>query len=617
MTDKILNSRDIDFLLYEFLNTELLLNRQHYAGHSRALFDATLHSVKEVADKYFANHYAKADTHEPVYDGRHVRHVRETKEAWDAVVQLGILNVQQDFDEGGMQLPAIIGLAANLYLSAANIATCSYFLLTAATANLIRCLGSEDQKTLFLPSLIKGECSGTVDLAEAGQWATAAEIKISATLQDDGSYRVKGSKALVTNGDHCLTDNILHMVLASVPGAPEGADGISLFIVPKVLLNNDGSLGEPNEVFLEDLLPKMGCRNSTSTVLNFGINEGAVAYLVGKPYRGLHYASQLMSDSSIRVASGSAALACQGYLYSLSYARKCSFPQLLRPKSSLSKPALMIDSIDVRRRLLTQKSYSEGALALCLYASSLKEDEKTADTECERQRAVVLLDLLTPVVVSWSSKYGYLANDIAIQLFDGADFLRNAPIEIDQFYRDQRFNSFQDGDESLYAFDLLMRKIPLHNQYGFDIFKQELRMTLQRVNLTPTLEGFYTPVNDALERLDKITSKVLQFIEKDQDRGLANASLYLDMFGRVTMAWIWLRQALAACRALDCSLDDGLDEGLDDAKPSMPQGERDFYEGKLQAARFYIEWELPKTIQQAALLSDNNQLFFDMPNQCF
>ena len=605
MTDKILNPRDMDFLIYEFLNTELLLNRLHYAGHSKDLFDATLKSTQLVADKYFANHYRKSDVHEPVFDGKHIQHIRETKEAWDAVVELSIINANQRFEEGGMQLPAIICMAASLYLNAANIATSSYHLLTIATASLIRNFGSEEQKETFLPSLINGKFSGTIELAlaEAGRWAKSADIEITAKLQASGVYRINSDKVLVTNGDHCLTDNIIHMVLARIQGAPEGADGMSLFIVPKVLVNEDGSLGELNEITLDDLLPKMGCRNSASAVLKFGVNEGAEAYLVGKPHRGLHYVSQMMSDTCLRVSSGAAALASQGYLYSLNYARECSSNQLSKESGLLSHSKKIIDSADVRRMLLTQKSYSEGALALCLYATSLKEDEKTADTECERQRAAVLLDLLTPIVKSWPSKYGSISNDLSIQVVGETAYMRDAPLE--QMYRDQRINPIHEGTEGLHALDLLFEKIPLQNQYGFDIFKQEIRITLQRVNLTTVLESLFVPVNEALERLDKITSQLLHNIEKEPDRGLANASLYLDMFGRVTMAWIWLRQALAACRALD------------DAKQALVQSEQDFYQGKLQAARFYIEWELPHTIQQAALLSNNNQLCFGMQDQFF
>ena len=601
--NKILNSRDMDFLLYEFLNTELLLNRQRYAGHSKEMFTAMLNAAQSLAKKKFANHYSKADAYEPAFDGKQVQHIRETKEAWDAVIQLGIINAQQDFDSGGMQLPHIICTAANAYLTAANTATSSYHLLTIATANFIRSYGSDQQKEIFLPSLINGSCSGTMALTEIDQGSALADIKTIAYQQEDGAYRIKGKKAFVTNGDHKLTDNIIHLVLARIQGAPQGINGISLFIVPKIQINADGSLGKANEVVLERLSPKMGCRNATSTVLRFGEGKGSKAYLVGKPQRGLHYISKMMNEARIGVGTAAATLAYQGYLYALDYARQRVQGRLPADKKLGSEQVHIIEHADIRRMLLMQKTYAEGALALSLYASSLIEDEKTADTECERQRAAVLLDLLTPIVKSWPSKYGCIVNDLAIQVLAGSGYIRDYPVE--QLYRDQRVNPIHHGTEGIHGLDLLAKKIPMQNEYGFDIFKQEVRMTLHRVNLIASLERFFTPVNDALELLNEVTNRLLQHIEKEPNRGLANATVYLDMFSRVTMAWIWLRQALSACRALD------------KPKKSIAKSEYDFYQGKLQAARFYIDWELPQAIQQAKLLKDNNQVCFDMQDNYF
>jgi hypothetical protein len=310
-----------------------------------------------------------------------------------------------------------------------------------------------------------------------------------------------------------------------------------------------------------------------------------------------------MSDTCIRVGTGAAALASEGYLYSLSYVRECSQRQLSIASGSLSQSGLMIESVDVRRMLLTQKSYSEGALALCLYATSLKEDRKTAGTECERQRAAVLLDLLAPVVKSWPSKYGCVTNDLAIQILGREGYSRDAPVE--QLYRDQRINPIHEGAEGLHALDLLIKKIPLQNQYGFDIFKQEIRITLQRVNSSTLLKKLFAPVNEALDCLDVVTTHLMHDIEKNPKRGLVQANLYLDMFGRVTMAWIWLRQGLAACRALD------------DAKQVLNKSEQDFYRGKLQAAQFYIESDLAQVVHQADILKANNQLYFSMQDSFF
>lgn len=603
MTDKILDSRDMDFLLYEFLNTELLINRLRYVGHSREIFNATLQSAETVAKKYFANHYSKGDEYEPRFDGSHVQQIPETKVAWDAVAELGLMSAHQDFDDGGMQLPHVICAVTNAYFSAANIATSGFHFLTIAACNVIRTFGSDEQKSLFMPPMMNGRFTGTMALTEPDQGSALADIKTMAFLQDDGSYRIKGQKMFITNGDHSLSENIIHLVLAKIQGAPPGIEGISLFLVPKIKLNIDGSLGEANDVALAGLLHKMGYRNAPSTILNFGERDGAEAFLIGKPHRGLHYMFQMMNEARIGVGTGAAVLAYQGYLHSLAYARERPQGRLPADKSPSSKQVNIIEHADVRRMLLTQKAYAEGAMALCLYATSLMEDQHTSDTECERQRAAVLLDLLTPVVKSWPSKYGCLSNDLAIQVLGGSGYIREYPLE--QLYRDQRLNPIHEGTEGIHGLDLLGRKIPMQNQYGFDVFKQEVRITLQRISLIDDLMDFHEPMNEALERLDTVTAGLIRQVEKEPNRGLANATVYLDMFGRVVMAWIWLRQALVAYK------------GLQEDKSTIDSSDYDFYQGKLQAARFYMEWELPVTIQQAALLETNNAICFDMQNNWF
>ena len=604
MTDKLLNPRDLSFLLYEFLDTKSLLQRPRYQEHSEEIFNATLDTAETIAKKYFANHYQKGDANEPTFDGETVTQIPETKVARDAVAEAGFMAAHQDFDEGGMQLPNVICSAASSYFSAANISTGGYSFLTIGACNLIRSFGNDKQKALFMPPMMDGRFAGTMALTEPGQGSALADITSSAERIDDdpqGVYRIRGQKMFISNGDHSLTDNIVHLVLAKIKGAPAGVKGISLFIVPKVLVNADGSLGERNEVALAGLLHKMGYRNATSTVLSFGENDGAIGYLLGEPHCGLRYMFQMMNEARIGVGTGAAVLAYQGYLHALDYARERPQGRLPSNKDPVSKQLPIIRHGDVRRMLLTQKSYAEGALALCLYASSLVEDEQTAETETAQQRAALLLDLLTPIVKTWPSKYGCICNDIAIQVYGGSGYIREYPVE--QLYRDQRLNPIHEGTEGIQGLDLLGRKVGMHDHQGYEIFKQEVQETLglaaEHSALTPLLK----PLLEALGRLDNVTDSLLGEVKKDPDAGLANATVYLDMFGRVVVAWIWLRQATVACRALEAG--------------DISQSEQDFYQGKLQAARYYIDWELPQTIQQAELLGANSLVCFEMRDEWF
>lgn len=601
MNTPLLNDRDLEFMLYELLDSEQLLQRERYKDHSREVFNATLQTAKTIAEKYFANHNAKGDANEPTFDGEKVHLIAETKQAWDAYAEAGFLAAHYDFDEGGMQMPEVVLRIANAYISAANIASAGYGFLSLGAANLLRSFGSEAQKRRFIPPMQEGRFAGTMALTEPGQGSALADIKTYAEPQDDGSYRLFGQKMYISGGDQSITENIVHMVLAKIKGAPAGVKGISLFICPKVLVNEDGSLGERNDVALAGLLHKMGYRNTTSTVLNFGENGGAEAYLVGEPHRGLQYMFQMMNEARIGVGLGAAILGYQGYNYSLNYARERPQGRLPSCNDPHAPQINIIEHADVRRMLLAQKAYAEGALALCLYASSLFEDSQTAATEEQRDHAFEILDLLTPVVKSWPSKYGLKANELAIQVLGGAGYIREYPVE--QYYRDNRLNPIHEGAESIHGLDILGRKVPLKNMKGYRLFKQAVALSIETARAIELTTEFVKPLERALDTLDGVTHSLLLSISKDVDLGLANATIYLDLFGRVAVSWIWLQQAVAAARGL--------------GKSGLHSDDDNFYRGKLQAARYFYQWELPQIQHQATLLKEDNAVCFDMKNAWF
>lgn len=601
MTDQLLNEREIAFQLYEVLDTEALLRRPRYQEHSLEVFDATVETAHKVAKKYFANHNQKGDACEPTFDGQKVQLIPETQDAWNAFAEAGFLAAHHDFDTGGMQLPEVILRASMAYFNAANISSAGYPFLSIGSANLIRSFASESLQAKFLPPMLGGRFSGTMALTEPGQGSALADIKTQATPTDEGHYYITGNKMFISGGDHELTENIVHLVLAKIKGAPAGVKGISLFIVPKVLVNDDGSLGERNDVALAGLLHKMGYRNTTSTVLNFGENGGAVGYLVGAPHKGLQYMFQMMNEARIGVALGAAALGFQGYIHSLDYARQRPQGRLPSNKDPLSKQVSIIEHADVRRMLLTQKSYSEGALSLCLYASSLFEDQNTAETPESRQRSAALLDLLIPIVKSWPSKYCLQANDLAIQVLGGSGYIREYPVE--QFYRDNRLNPIHEGTEAIHGLDLLGRKVSLNQMAAYHIFQEEVRKNLEEASAQAETQKFVLPLESALQTLDDVTTSLRQQMGDNIDLGLANATIYLDMFGRIVATWIWLRQAIKAAEAL--------------SRPNIGQVDANFYQGKLQAAHYYLTWELPQIAPQADLLMQGNRVCFDMQDTWF
>ncbi|WP_317931092.1 acyl-CoA dehydrogenase [Halioxenophilus sp. WMMB6] len=601
MSIPLLNERDIDFLLYEFLNAEALLSRPRYQEHSRETFNATLNTAKGIAEKYFANHAALGDANEPQFVNGEVQLIPETKAAWQACAEAGFLAAHCSFEEGGMQLPEVVLRAATAYFSAANVATAAYPMLTTGAANLIASFGSDEQKACFLAPMRDGRFAGTMALTEPAQGSALADITTSAEAAADGSYRITGQKIFISGGDQPITENIVHMVLARIKGAPAGVKGISLFIVPKFLVNADGSLAARNDVALAGLLHKMGYRNTTSTVLSFGEQGGAVGYLVGEPHQGLAYMFQMMNEARISVGTGAAILAYQGFNCALDYAR--NRPQGRHPsnKDSASKQVLIVEHADVKRMLLAQKAYAEGGLALCMYGSSLFEDSRTAESESAREEAFLLLDLLTPIVKSWPSKYGLKANELAIQVYGGAGYIREYPVE--RLYRDQRLNPIHEGTEGIQAIDLLGRKVPMRKLAGFSLFLKAVAATVAAATDQPDLADLAGSLARACDRLHDVTAALLPRLAEDPDRGLANASLYLDVFGRVTMSWIWLQQALAAQQGLVAA--------------GVSESDSNFYLGKIQAARYYIEWELPEIEPQIGLLQAGNCTPFAMQDAWF
>ncbi len=596
----LLDDRDIAFQLYEVLDTAALLQRPAYAEHSREIFDATLATAKAVAEKYFANHNAKGDANEPTFDGERVQLIPETRAAWDAFAAAGFLAAHETADEGGAQLPEVIFRMVMAYVNAANVSTAAYPFITIGVINLIRAFGSPEQKARYLPLLMSGRANGTMALTEPSQGSALGDIQVTAEPAADGSYRLFGQKMFISCADHDLTGNVIHMVLAKIRGAPAGVKGISLFIVPKYLVGEDGSPGARNDVALAGLNHKMGYRNATNTVLNFGERDGAVGYLVGQPHQGLGYMFQMMNEARIGIGLGAAAIAYQGYNLSLDYARNRPQGRLPSCSDPTSPQVMLVEHADVRRLLLAQKAYAEGGLFMCLFASSLFEDQHTAPDPGWRRQAALLLDLITPIVKSWPSRYGCVANDHAIQILGGAGYMREYGAE--QLYRDQRLNPIHEGAEAIHGIDLLGRKVRLQDGAGHRALLAAARADIARARERPETAGFADPLAAALELLDATTRALLAQLAENVDLGMANATLYLDLYGRVLAAWLWLKQALAAAAGL---------------AGDPHEEDRNFYLGKLHTARYYFDWELPQIEWQARLLRAANAVPFAMRDAWF
>ncbi|WP_205340482.1 acyl-CoA dehydrogenase [Denitrificimonas caeni] len=594
---KIINNKDLEFLLYQVFNAEQLTELPRFAEHDRSTFDAILNTAERIAVDYFAPHNAKADANEPQFDGQTVTTISEVKDAWRHFAESGLLCAKHDYAAGGMQLPALLQMAANTFFMSANPASAGYPFLTSAAANVIHTFANDQQKAMFIPALFSGRFAGTMALTEPDVGSSLGDISSKAVLAKDGSYRIKGQKMYISGGDQDITENIVHLVLARIEGAAKGVKGISLFIVPKFITHADGSLGERNDVQLAGLLHKMGYRGTTSTVLNFGEHDNCVGYLLGEPGKGLMYMFKMMNEARIGVGLGAAMIGYRGYLESLDYARNRPQGRAATEKSPDSKPINIIEHSDVKRMLLAQKSYVEGSLALCLLAARLV-DEQEAGHDAD---AGILLDLLTPMVKSFPSFYGPRANDLAIQVLGGAGYTREYPVE--QCYRDNRLNPIHEGTHGIQSLDLLGRKLWQHNGKGLKLLMARMHSTLASAMHKPQLSELVSEFEHYLTLVQTTTLKLGAALQQGQvNQALANSALYLDMLGKTVVGWLWLEMA---------------DKALDTFADSSNSEDQNFLAGKLQAAHYFIRWELPEVELQARLLQRFDRTCLDMHSDWF
>jgi alkylation response protein AidB-like acyl-CoA dehydrogenase len=599
-----IDSRDLEFLLYDWLGVENLTRRPLYAEHSRETFDAVLDLSERLAADRFSTHYKKADRVEPALDAGRVKVIPEIREALSAYAEAGLFAASFAPQHGGMGLPHVIEMASMAHFMAANVATAAYPMLTVANARVLVRFGNEAQIARYAVPEIEGKWLGTMCLSEPQAGSSLADITTRAVYEAEdelGSrYRLTGNKMWISGGDHDITENIVHLVLAKIPDAEgkliPGTAGISLFLVPKLLVNADGSQ-EPNDIVVAGLNHKMGYRGTTNCLLNFGEGVlGAVGYRIGAAGQGLPIMFQMMNEARLSIGLGAASLACRGYRQSLEYARQRT--QGRTPKNGGRDPASpqrpIIEHADVKRMLLTQKAFAEGALALVLYCAKLVDDEAVEDDPSRRGRLSALLGLLTPVAKSWPSEFGLAANDLAIQIHGGYGYTRD--FDVEQVYRDNRLNPIHEGTHGIQAIDLLGRKILRDKSGALDILQERVLHTVSRAEQAD-LRPFAVRLAASWRLMRNVVDALAAM--NDPTQALDNAAPFLSAFGHIVVAWLWLDQSVALAGAVGAQLGDS------------------HREGKLRACRFFFDSELSKADQQLTFVASFNAVAADMPEEAF
>ena len=610
----------LDFLLYEWLDVSSLQQRERFSDHSRETFDAVLDTCERIAKEKYAPFNRLVDTEEPRFDGEKVILPKATHDAQKAYAESGMLSAAQDYDIGGMQLPYTLEAAANSFFAMASVSMGSG-LLTVGNANLLMAHGTDLQRQVFALNEFSGRWSGTMCLSEPQAGSSLSDVMTRATPDGDAyasdplgaRYRLKGNKMWISAGDHELTENIIHLVLAKIPDADgkliPGVRGISLFIVPKKMVNAQAELtGERNDVALAGLNHKCGWRGTTNTLLNFGEGKfrvktdntasdgsGAVGYLVGEAGRGLSYMFHMMNEARIGVGMAATMLGMAGYEASLEYAK--NRPQG-RPvaggsqkvvKDAAQAQVRIIEHADIKRMLLAQKSYSEGALALELYCAKLVDEQHTGEASTADE-ARLLLEVLTPIAKSWPSEWCLEANSLAIQIHGGYGYTRDFPVE--QYWRDNRLNMIHEGTHGIQGMDLLGRKVLMEEGRGVHLLGARMRETADKAMVFADLAADAKALNTALQKV--IAATQMAWSSGQPQEALANAVPYLQAFGHLVLAWIWL-DVSASCRAAQT--------------PAQT--------GRQAAAKYFYHYELPKIDAWLHVVSNRDMTCANLAEDAF
>jgi len=593
----IVNRRDLDFMFYEALGLEQVLQSERYSDYDRESLDAMFDLCQSIAEEEFLPCAGKLDANEPQFIDGAVETIPEVKQAISAFKEAGLCASGYDADIGGMQLPWMVDQALNGMFVCANNPIHIYLFLTQGVANMLNACGSDELKDKYLAPLVAGDWFGTMCLSEPQAGSSLADITTKAEPLADGSYKLTGTKMWISGGEQDLSDNIIHMVLAKVPGGPAGVRGISLFLVPKIRVNADGTLGERNNVALAGLNHKMGCRGATNTLLNFGEGGDSIGYLVGNENEGLANMFHMMNEARISVGMSAVMTALGGYLYSLDYARNRPQGRDLANKDPQLPQVMISEHADIKRMLMTQKAFVEGAQMLMYYSSQIIDQQKLSDDTQQNKRMGLLLDLLTPICKSWPSEYCLEANKLAIQVLGGYGYTREYPVE--RLYRDNRLNHIHEGTWGIQGLDILGRKVQMHDGAAVAILREEIQNTIDAAASHKALTGQCTKLEAALSQMEE-TVKIVAACE-DKALALANATIFLDAAGHIVIAWMWLKQAIAAS--------DGLANGS--------AADAAFYQGKLAATQFFFRYELPKACAGLALVSELDSTCYDLTAEQF
>jgi alkylation response protein AidB-like acyl-CoA dehydrogenase len=601
MAEKFVSEKNLQFMLYHVFNGESLLGYPSFAEHSREMFDMILQTALKIGKGMLHSCLVEMDKNPPrLVDGKVLVHPL-VKEMLREFGEGGWISATAPAEAGGQQLPHTVDLLSRYIFAAANYSASAYPMLTTEAALLIHSFGSDELKERYIPPMFAGKWQGTMALTEPQAGSSLTDIATMAEPTDGGYYKIRGQKIFISGSEHDGVENVVQLLLARIKGAPAGVKGISLFVVPNKRFGEKGEL-VPNDVNVSGIYHKLGYRGCPINQLSLGEENDCRGWLVGEPSKGLSYMFQMMNAARIGVGAGATAIATAAYYASLEYARERPQGRKVTEKDPLKPQIPIIEHADVKRMLLFQRAVVEGSLSLLMQCSLYYDLSHVLEGE-EGNRYALLLDLLTPVAKSYPSEMSVLSVSQGLQILGGYGYCDEFPLE--QFYRDVRIHPIHEGTTGIHGITLLGRNVGLMEGKVYRLFLEEIGKAVKDAGIHAGLKPYADNLTDALEKLSSVTSHLMGVAkEKGPEIFLADATLYLEMFGIIAIAWQWLKQA---CTASDSLL------------KSPSSGDEKFLQGKLCTFRYFFEYELPKIegLKTRLLKADgmcaqmSPELFFD------
>ena len=581
MAKEYVDIATLKYLLYQVHGVEDLLTAERFQDYDKDSLDLFINAIKEFSDRELFPYFKEMDETPAIYKNGTIMVHKQVDVMMKKGGEMGIISGPFDYGDGGLQLPFIIHTASAYIQEAANNHLPGYAGLTQGAAELIVHFANENLKKTYVPKMLSGAWGGTMCLTEPQAGSSLSDITTKATPTQEGYYKISGQKIFISGGDHQYAENVVHLLLARIEGAPSGTKGISLFVVPKLRVGKDGSLTN-NDVMTVADFQKMGQRGYATTHLGFGDKDDCHGWLVGQAHKGLKYMFLMMNSARISVGRGGAAISMAAYQASLEYANERPQGRKLSSdgkKDPDEKPCLIIEHPDVRRMLLLQKAIAEGSLSLVLLAAKYYDIiQSTKDPETKAKYGL-LLEMIIPIVKTYPTEAGTLSVSNGVQVLGGYGFCSDFILQ--QYYRDIRIFSIYEGTTGIQSQDLLGRKVPMENGKALELLLTEILHTITEAMEFDELRSSAKILGDKIKLTRSVLDFLVPFAKKgNYERFLSDANLFMEFLSHVVIGWLWLDIAVNAQRNIL-----GGDQTYS----------KTFYESKIHTMKFYFKYELPKT----------------------